>query len=754
MNESDYILLHERSEDDDMINITNQDDTSTSITSSRLKPPTSRKVLRRVLAERAEEIIRQPVEDKPVEDKNIQYLRKMAEKKRLEKEKSQQNQLKAEKLRLKLKQSVLKRAAIVKAKEQLAKQQVETRIELKSLTDEEIQSKNEKARQAKRLREKQQQYLEKLANENQKKEREEASKEALETLRKNKREAALRDVKSKVFDEPVGSGVAAVRQIRKVVGAVPECSNEVQVKKSTTAALRKKQEEYLLLLQEKKKEEMDKENERQSRLDKIQIKAREAAHANHLQAKEQLLEKKKQLRDSTPVVVVKPKVQVDVDAMVTRLTKTSEKNVQSVPEARDFDSWKKRQGITDPGTKVFSITGWYPVIKAALEERGWVYNPDRESPFFDLKWTLKSDDLKSIKLNDSQYVNHFMQNTAITTKVGLLKNLKSLQWFESVDIDTFFPRAYDLNDETDMQVFTDDYKAVVAERLLKQLLVNTSCDVNTGVLDVVLSVCLKRQQILTDEQLDSTDVLGVEELVTDLQWKVLTQCDLLSSYDSELEIDDIRPQKPEFSTDTSIVEKKRLKKLYKARQKALETEKHRLDLLLRQIEPLSETVKTRITTVAQGLQQNCPQYDLNGAEPKNVWIVKPAGMSRGRGIRVFDDLSNLLAYTDVENHKESQWVVQKYIENPLLLSGRKFDIRQWVLVTNWNPLTVWFYDDCYLRFCVEEYSLDDLVCISRSLTIMLTKNRMINLFTSRTTVFRNTVRNSIKFIQPMENSLK
>ena len=103
------------------------------------------------------------------------------------------------------------------------------------------------------------------------------------------------------------------------------------------------------------------------------------------------------------------------------------------------------------------------------------------------------------------------------------------------------------------------------------------------------------------------------------------------------------------------------------------------------------------------------QAGLNGkgSDAKNMWIVKPAAKSRGRGICAFNDLPKLLKYIEAGSGFSGQWVVQKYMENPLVIAKRKFDLRQWVVVTNWNPLTIWFYDECYARFSVQDYSTDD-----------------------------------------------
>uniref|UniRef100_A0A3Q3MYT7 Tubulin tyrosine ligase-like family, member 2 n=1 Tax=Mastacembelus armatus TaxID=205130 RepID=A0A3Q3MYT7_9TELE len=101
--------------------------------------------------------------------------------------------------------------------------------------------------------------------------------------------------------------------------------------------------------------------------------------------------------------------------------------------------------------------------------------------------------------------------------------------------------------------------------------------------------------------------------------------------------------------------------------------------------------------------------------PSVYWICKPVDLSRGRGIFIFEDIKDLVYDCSV--------IVQRYISSPLLISGYKFDLRIYVCVKSFHPLTVYIHQEGLVRFATEKYSLSSLKNLYAHLT-----NTSINKF--------------------------
>jgi len=96
--------------------------------------------------------------------------------------------------------------------------------------------------------------------------------------------------------------------------------------------------------------------------------------------------------------------------------------------------------------------------------------------------------------------------------------------------------------------------------------------------------------------------------------------------------------------------------------------------------------------------------------PKNIWIMKPGENSnRGNGIFVCSTLREIVKEMNSSDKAEHTHIIQKYIEKPLLIHNRKFDIRVYGMLTStFGTHKGYFYEDGYIRTSSVEFDLEDL----------------------------------------------
>ncbi|XP_066593904.1 polyglutamylase complex subunit TTLL1 isoform X2 [Prorops nasuta] len=95
--------------------------------------------------------------------------------------------------------------------------------------------------------------------------------------------------------------------------------------------------------------------------------------------------------------------------------------------------------------------------------------------------------------------------------------------------------------------------------------------------------------------------------------------------------------------------------------------------------------------------------------PQSTWIMKPCGKSQGAGIFLINKLSKLKKWSREAknpfnpNLTKESYVISRYIDNPLLIGGKKFDLRLYVLITSFRPLKAYLFKLGFCRFCTVKY---------------------------------------------------
>ncbi|KAK9293902.1 hypothetical protein QLX08_011309 [Tetragonisca angustula] len=254
-----------------------------------------------------------------------------------------------------------------------------------------------------------------------------------------------------------------------------------------------------------------------------------------------------------------------------------------------------------------------------------------------------------------------------TSKVGLCSNVRQMHWYYEAGVaNTLFPRCYNLCQGDQTHAFIEDFRFTACLGLLKWLVSKLNDEGECAVRAPTGTVPLKALEFAIKRCSDYISAQSHEDIDQEVERIWAHQWDQFISWYYQI----VHGQALFIRNNVPF-------------QKFFLASKH----------------------ILKKMKKYWPQIDMDGV--MNVWIMKPGNKSRGRGIVLLNKLEDVMAKMNPSNKSDTRYVIQKYIERPLLIHSTKFDIRQWFIITCAQPLTLWIYKESYLRFCSQKFSLTD-----------------------------------------------
>ncbi|CAK4666438.1 hypothetical protein LEN26_015124 [Aphanomyces euteiches] len=90
------------------------------------------------------------------------------------------------------------------------------------------------------------------------------------------------------------------------------------------------------------------------------------------------------------------------------------------------------------------------------------------------------------------------------------------------------------------------------------------------------------------------------------------------------------------------------------------------------------------------------QFNSDGTSSR-TFILKPDHSCQGRGVFLTKNLKDV--------NKTDIFVAQRYVAHPLLIDGKKFDLRIYVMISSCSPLRVYLFQDGLVRMCTADYTV-------------------------------------------------
>jgi len=126
--------------------------------------------------------------------------------------------------------------------------------------------------------------------------------------------------------------------------------------------------------------------------------------------------------------------------------------------------------------------------------------------------------------------------------------------------------------------------------------------------------------------------------------------------------------------------------------------------------------RSRVTksVVTKSASKSADRFSSSPRRRKHpTWIMKPTGKAQGKGIFLINSLQQTKRWANasyvggphdgVSTKGEEAYVVSRYVDDPLLIGGYKFDLRLYVVVTRFRPLRAFVSRLGFARFCAAKY---------------------------------------------------
>ena len=336
------------------------------------------------------------------------------------------------------------------------------------------------------------------------------------------------------------------------------------------------------------------------------------------------------------------------------------------------------------------------LVRRVLRKRYWWREVTEVSSKLNLLWQATSKgiifDRFQANKTPKQVVNHFEFHREISTKIGLIKNLQLYCEFNQIQVFDLTPVTFvidteDKNFEYDIQEFVRFFQAHDAQLLPQQF--------QNQMLKTYGHPQSKDIQITTTNNFTNTQQLNFS---SPLSFSMKSPVNKLNSYAN-------LSYRPYYAFSKPKMYDTFIKGSNLWLMKPTDLNRGRGITLFNSLRRFKQQLQSTDQPVTStfNFNSNCIMVaSSNGLSPSNDPTNSKVINKQNDHNKNAACAHNFKLPSCIRTQK---FVLQKYVESPMLINKRKFDIRVWILLD--HEMNLYFFKEGYLRLSSELFTLDE-----------------------------------------------